>query len=211
MISHNAGLTASHPYQSMPIEWPVLAKGISFWTQNDTRKQIYLIGNPIGMWIALAGLSVIVGVAGADILSRRRGFYPLNQDVQRRFYSSTGFFFVGWILHYIPFFLMGRALFLHHYMPAQVFSYMVLAAVHGFIFVEGVDGPVSVPGPETRARRVQRAVVPVIAYASAVVLMVLHLASFMFFAPLSYGTSAVDVPGLARRKLLSQWDFHFAK
>ena len=79
MLSHNAGLTASHPYQSMPIEWPFLAKGISFWTQNDTRQQIYLLGNPVGMWIAIGSLAVIVGVAGADALSRRRGFYPLNQ------------------------------------------------------------------------------------------------------------------------------------
>ncbi|KAF9952125.1 hypothetical protein BGZ70_000719, partial [Mortierella alpina] len=211
MLSHNAGLTASHPYQSMPIEWPFLAKGISFWTQNDTRKQIYLLGNPFGMWIAIGSLAVIVGVAGADALSRRRGFYPLNQDVQKRFYSATGFFFVGWVLHYVPFFLMGRALFLHHYMPALVFSYMILAAVHGFIFVEGVDGPISEPGPETRPRRIQRAVVPVLAYVTAALLVVVHLGSFLFFAPLSYGTSAIDVPGLMRRKLLSQWDFHFAK
>ncbi|KAI1318784.1 hypothetical protein EDD11_005855 [Mortierella claussenii] len=201
MISHNAGLTGKHPYQSQPIEWPFLIRGISFWTQNDTRKQIYLIGNPIGMWIAAISLAVIVGVAGADILSRRRGFYPLNQ----------GFFFVGWVLHYFPFFLMGRALFLHHYMPAQVFSYMVLAAVHGFMFIEGVDAPVSQPGPEVRPRRLQRAIVPTLAYVSAAVLVVLHLASFLYFAPLSYGTSALDVTGLARRKLLPQWDFHFAK
>ncbi|KAG0215255.1 hypothetical protein BGX28_000474 [Mortierella sp. GBA30] len=211
MLSHNAGLTASHPYQSSPIEWPFLAKGISFWTQNDTRKQIYLLGNPVGMWIAIASLAVIVGIAGADALSRRRGFYPLNQDVQKRFYSATGFFFIGWALHYMPFFLMGRALFLHHYMPALVFSYMVLAAVHGFIFVEGVDGPISEPGPLTRPRRIQRAVVPTLAYVSAAFLVIIHLGSFLFFAPLSYGTSSIDVPGLGRRKFLPQWDFHFAK
>ncbi|KAF9191570.1 hypothetical protein BGZ51_007133 [Haplosporangium sp. Z 767] len=211
MLSHNAGLTASHPYQSSPIEWPFLAKGISFWTQNDTRKQIYLLGNPIGMWIAILSLAIIVGITGADILSRRRGFYPLNQAVQKRFYYATGFFFVGWVLHYAPFFLMGRALFLHHYMPALVFSYMILAAVHGFIFIDGVDGPISEPGPETRPRPLQRAVVPALAYTTAAVLVMVHLGSFLYFAPLSYGTSAIDVAGLAHRKLLSQWDFHFAK
>lgn len=85
MISHNAGLTASHPYQSGPIEWPFLIKGISFWTQNDTRKQIYLIGNPLGMWLAIGSVAVIVGVTGADVLSRRRGFYPLNQGTGQYF------------------------------------------------------------------------------------------------------------------------------
>ncbi|KAF9365882.1 hypothetical protein BGX34_007831, partial [Mortierella sp. NVP85] len=211
MFSQNAGLTGKHPYQSQPIEWPFLAKGISFWTQNETRKQIYLIGNPIGMWIAAGSLAVIVGVVGADVLSRRRGFYPMNQDAQKRFYYATGFLFVGWALHYFPFFLMGRALFLHHYMPALVFSYMILAAVHAFIFVEGVDGPISDPGPGMRPRPLRRAVVPAMAYATAAVLMVVHLASFLYFAPLSYGTSAIDVQGLANRKFLSQWEFHFAK
>jgi len=81
MFSQNAGLTGKHPYQSQPIEWPFLAKGISFWTQNETRKQIYLIGNPIGMWIAAGSLAVIVGVVGADVLSRRRGFYPMNRGI----------------------------------------------------------------------------------------------------------------------------------
>lgn len=81
MISHNAGLTASHPYQSGPIEWPFLIKGISFWTQNDTRKQIYLISNPFGTWLAIGSIAVIVGISGADVLSRRRGFYPLNQGI----------------------------------------------------------------------------------------------------------------------------------
>lgn len=132
-------------------------------------------------------------------------------DAQKRFYYATGFFFVGWALHYFPFFLMGRALFLHHYMPALVFSYMILAAVHAFIFVEGVDGPISDPGPGMRLRPLRRAVVPAMAYATAAVLMVVHLASFLYFAPLSYGTSAIDVQGLANRKFLSQWEFHFAK
>lgn len=118
---------------------------------------------------------------------------------------------VGWMLHYFPFFLMGRALFLHHYMPALVFSYMLLAAVHGFIFVEGVDGPVSDPGPETRPRRAQRAVVSREAYVTAAMVALLHVTSFLYFAPLSYGTSALDVEGLAHRKLLSKWEFHFAK
>lgn len=28
---------------------------------------------------------------------------------------------VGWFLHYFPFFLMNRQLFMHHYLPAAIF------------------------------------------------------------------------------------------
>jgi dolichyl-phosphate-mannose-protein mannosyltransferase len=77
MLQHNAGLTASHPYASGPINWPFLLSGISFWTENDTQKQIYLIGNLVGWWTCVVALSVFVGIIGADLLARRRGIEPI--------------------------------------------------------------------------------------------------------------------------------------
>ena len=77
MLQHNAGLTASHPYASGPFNWPFLISGISFWTQTEGQKQIYLIGNLVGWWTCVVGLSVFVGILGADILARRRGIDPI--------------------------------------------------------------------------------------------------------------------------------------
>src|SRR5438270_7515336 len=39
MLQHNAGLTASHPYASSPINWPFVISGISFWTENDSKSK----------------------------------------------------------------------------------------------------------------------------------------------------------------------------
>jgi len=77
MLQHNAGLTASHPYASAPINWPFLLSGISFWTQNEDQKQIYLIGNIVGWWTCALALSLYVGILGADLLARRRGINPI--------------------------------------------------------------------------------------------------------------------------------------
>jgi C-terminal four TMM region of protein-O-mannosyltransferase len=77
MLQHNAGLTASHPYASSPINWPFLLSGISFWTQNQDQKQIYLIGNIIGWWTCIVALSIYLGIIGADLLARRRGVEPI--------------------------------------------------------------------------------------------------------------------------------------
>jgi hypothetical protein len=77
MLQHNAGLTASHPYASNPINWPFLLSGISFWTDNEPQKQIYLIGNIIGWWTCVVALSIYVGIIGADLLARRRGIDPI--------------------------------------------------------------------------------------------------------------------------------------
>lgn len=33
--------------------------------------------------------------------------------------------FGGWLLHYLPFYAMGRVLYFHHYFPALVFNSML--------------------------------------------------------------------------------------
>ena len=76
---HNNALTSSHPYASQPIQWPFLLRGVSFWTQNETRQQIYFLGNPIGWWLASSLLAVFAGIIGADQLSQRRGIDSLDE------------------------------------------------------------------------------------------------------------------------------------
>jgi dolichyl-phosphate-mannose-protein mannosyltransferase len=78
MFFHNNALTSSHPYSSQPFQWPFLLRGVSFWTQNDTKQQIYFLGNPIGYWIASSLLAVFAGIVGADQLSKRRGIDALD-------------------------------------------------------------------------------------------------------------------------------------
>lgn len=36
-----------------------------------------------------------------------------------------GLLMLGWLLHYAPFFTMGRILYFHHYFPAMLFSSML--------------------------------------------------------------------------------------
>ncbi len=79
MFFHNNALTSSHPYSSLPFQWPFLLRGVSFWTHNDTRQQIYFLGNPIGWWLASSLLAVFVGIIAADQLSHRRGLELLDE------------------------------------------------------------------------------------------------------------------------------------
>lgn len=78
MFYHNSKLTSSHPYASHPYQWPFLLRGVSFWTQNDTRQQIYFVGNPIGWWLAASLLAVYAGIILADQISLRRGIDALD-------------------------------------------------------------------------------------------------------------------------------------
>ena len=95
MLQHNAGLTASHPYASSPINWPFLLSGISFWTEGDSKKQIYFIGNIIGWWVCSVALSIYIGILGADLLARRRAMDPIpdREWFSFRRYKQFSFFF----------------------------------------------------------------------------------------------------------------------
>lgn len=47
--------------------------------------------------------------------------------------TLCGFLFVGWSLHYLPFFLMSRQLFLHHYFPALYFAILLSCGVFDLV------------------------------------------------------------------------------
>jgi dolichyl-phosphate-mannose-protein mannosyltransferase len=91
MFHHNNALTSSHPYASYPISWPFLLRGVSFWTQNDTRQQIYFLGNPMGWWLASSLLAVFAGIIGADQLALRRGMDAL--DIRKSIFTYESLVF----------------------------------------------------------------------------------------------------------------------
>ena len=86
---------------------------------------------------------------------------------------------------------MTRQLFLHHYLPAHLFSALVAGAVFNFILSESINYPVSIPSSITRLRPRQYSDLGVKALAAALAFTAIFVAVFLFLAPLTYGT-----PGL---------------
>lgn len=239
MFFHNNALTSSHPYASQPISWPFLLRGVSFWTHNDSRQQIYFLGNPIGWWLVGSLLAVFAGIIGADQLALRRGMDALDgrrlNEIQTtkssmltqilgtrsRLYNSTGFFFLTWAAHYVPFFIMGRQLFLHHYLPAHLASALVTGALVEFIFnVEPLSEEEVRKNSDPKAKATLVKLQPVrerlasqnlyAAWAATAVIYGVVIWSFYFFTPLTYGTPGLSVAGVNARKWLN-YDLHFAK
>ncbi|KAJ5747256.1 uncharacterized protein N7511_008952 [Penicillium nucicola] len=232
MFHHNNALTSSHPYATEPFQWPFLLRGVSFWTKNETRGQIYFLGNPIGWWIASSLLAVFAGIVGADQLSLRRGVDALEEiwgpGTRSRLYNSTGFLFLCWAAHYFPFWLMGRQRFLHHYLPSHLASTMVCGALIEFIFnLQPLDPrtalpPVDDPTGKSKARSVsslRRFITAkermgcrslVAGWIATLVILAATIWGFIFYAPLTYGTPGLDVAGVTARKWLN-YDLHFAK
>lgn len=99
--------------------------------------------------------------------------------------SLCGFLFLGWALHYLPFYLMSRQLFLHHYFPALYFAILLLCSVFDFL--------TSTLRPRLRLQ-------------IAVFLVVLAVWNYWIFSPLVYGGQWTKGKCL-EAKWVKTWDF----
>lgn len=114
--------------------------------------------------------------------------YARITDIRRKLQSTGGFFLAGYALHYLPFFIMGRALFIHHYLPALIFSFMVTASTLDLF--------------TARFPRLRMLIV-------AVCLMA-FCAVFIHFAPFTYGFG-LEPEAVRARQWRSSWDFQYVK
>ncbi|KAG0288852.1 hypothetical protein BGZ98_004090, partial [Dissophora globulifera] len=124
MWTTNAGLTDSHPYDSRPSSWVWLRRGISFWGKD--RKHVYLIGNWFTWYLSTFSIALYAAIRVLLVVRDKRGYRDNFRGLREYYELSGGFFFMAWCFHYLPFFLMGRQLFLHHYLPALYFAILML-------------------------------------------------------------------------------------
>ena len=143
-----------------------------------------------------------------------------------RLYNSTGFFFLAWASHYLPFFLMGRQLFLHHYLPGHLASALVTGALVEFVFNIDPIGPLEAldqadakskkkgVAPKTKRSRManerlgQQSLLAM--WAAAGVVLTVVIGGWYFFLPLTYGKPGLSVEEVTARKWFG-YDLHFAK
>lgn len=95
------------------------------------------------------------------------------------------YLFGGYLLHYLPFYVMGRSLYLHHYLPSFMFSALVTAGQFDCM-------------SRNWHPRVRAGVVAV--------LVAGVLASLLYLLPLVYGTE-IEAEALAKRKFIKAWNF----
>ena len=108
--------------------------------------------------------------------------------MRNRLWNSTGFFLLIWAVHYFPFYLMGRQLFLHHYLPSHLASALVAGAVLHFVLSETINYPISIRGPSTRPQQPQKADIGMKGPVVVAVFALFMFGLFVYIAPLTYGT-----------------------
>jgi dolichyl-phosphate-mannose-protein mannosyltransferase len=190
MWKTNAGLVESHAWDSRPESWPILRRGINFWGKDH--RQIYLIGNPVVWWTATAAIVIYVLFKGIAVLRWQRSCNDYSNTIFKRFDYEIGTSVLGWALHYFPFFLMQRQLFLHHYFPALYFGVMACCQMFDFLTAR-----LPVFGVSQK---------PIINRASAISFLALSVVAFWLLSPLAYG-NAWTKSQCQSVKLFNTWDW----
>ncbi|XP_032811789.2 protein O-mannosyl-transferase 2 [Petromyzon marinus] len=200
MAQSNSGLKPKeNEVTSQPWQWPINYRGQRFSGVNETDYRVYLLGNPVIWWWNLGSLFVfLVMFCFLGFAIRRR--CPLASKLQARtpeFMDGGFWFFLGWMLHYLPFFTMGRVLYFHHYFPAMMYSSMLTAATW--------DAALRWAGLLLghAGERLHTA--------GTVLMLLLCVYSFYLFHPLSYGMTgpystdpSSDMAGL---RWMDAWEF----
>lgn len=108
MYNYHSNLTATHSYGSPWYTWPVMVRPIWYFVDYNVpegmRATINSFGNPCIWW-----LGVPCVIAGSYIAWR-------DKD------KKMGFFLVGYLLQYAPWFIVTRVCFIYHYFTALPFT-----------------------------------------------------------------------------------------
>lgn len=204
MFEQNNKLTSEHPFASQPEEWPMCMSGVSFWTKNESREQIFFVGNIPGWWFECIMISAFIAIATVDLVTRRRGINMLAERARSKFYLNAGFFLSSWVAHYFPFFLMHRQKFLHHYLPAHLSAALFSGALIEFLFTDNRS-------PEFSKEKEEAGKLQWKPFLSATVgILSVLLWGFIFFAPITYGNETLNPEQVQERQWMNL-KLHFAK
>ncbi|KAI8485373.1 Protein O-mannosyl-transferase 2 [Branchiostoma belcheri] len=157
MVQGNSGLKAKEgEVTSQPWQWPLNYRVI--W------------------WGNLASLAGAMLVFLVEAVRTQRGFVdpPPLAEKKCSTLSAARWMAMGWALHYLPFYFMGRVLYFHHYFPAMLFQSMLTAIMYDYFLL--------VVEHKTQPRIHRR-----IHQWGTAFIFVIILYSFYLFHPLSYG------------------------
>jgi len=177
MLQGNSNLKPKEgEWTSKPWEWPFLYKGQ--WFSAGEEHRVYLLGTPVIWWGNLLLLAAFICTLFWYNFKLQRGYQEPKERAEARetTVSACSWLFLGWALHHLPFYTMGRVLYFHHYFPSHFFSCMLSGIILDFLCTEA-------------SRLVSGNLKRTVYHTLMGLCMAAVLYCFYEFAPLAYGMS----------------------
>lgn len=107
-------------------QWPTLNVGIRLCSWANDAIKYFLIGSPATTWTSSVGVIVFAGLTLYYLVRYQRQYNDFsNKETLQKFLMGGIYPMFGWGLHYMPFLVMGRVTYVHHYLPALYFAMLV--------------------------------------------------------------------------------------
>lgn len=120
---------------SKPLDWPLLHLGLRMCGWGDQQIKFYLLGTPIIWWGSTVSLGAFVLGLFVYLARWQRKYNDMDAREWEHFVYVGKIAGLGWFFHYVPFLIMGRVTYLHHYLPTLYFAVLMFAHVlDHFIF-----------------------------------------------------------------------------
>ncbi|KAI8370222.1 Dolichyl-phosphate-mannose-protein mannosyltransferase-domain-containing protein [Blakeslea trispora] len=169
---------------SQPTQWPLVHVGLRMCGWDEKTIKFFLIGNPMIWWSSTLAIALFVGSTAVYLIRQQRQRVDMPIHRWNHFYSVGKLFLLGWFFHYIPFYMMGRVTYIHHYFPALYFSvFMVPFLLEHFLVT---------------SQPTKRAMIYAFFFC-------IFLANFIHFAPFSFGMEG-DIKQFASRSWFPYWN-----
>lgn len=150
MYVYNKNIRTEHPYASPAWLWPLMSKPVYFWvssTGDGYTSRIYLLGNP-SVWL-LSTLGLIFAL-----------FFWKPKKIDQK-----TILYLGYLINFLPFFLIKRPLFLYHYLVPLIFA----VSIFSDLFVKTIS-----------KLKINRDIIFIFSLSLILIL-------FLYLSPLSYG------------------------
>lgn len=166
-------------------EWPTLHVGLRLCGWGPTNVRYFLLGHPINTWASTAGLGIFAIVTFIYLARWQRGYKDLSAEDFEKYVMAGVIPALGWFFHYLPFVVMARVTYVHHYLPALYFALLLLTFLVDHLTTKYVKN----------------------VYVKSAIYLILYaetIGIFLLFAPISFGMTG-DVTKYSYLNWLKTW------
>jgi len=112
------------------LTWPIMSRTISYYWQTDNSEEysfVYLMGNPINWAFGIIGIVLLFSKIIVDFFEGRR--------INIVHALLIMLFFANWL----PYAFISRVMYLYHYIPALMFSFIIFGVALKDVVMQAVD------------------------------------------------------------------------
>ena len=103
-------------------EWPLMKSGIRMSSWSAGVRKYYMFGNPLIIWATTINIPIFIYLLFSILIKWRNQTLSIDEYSFWKIFITAIIPLLGYIFNYLPFIIMGRVTYYHHYIPSLFFA-----------------------------------------------------------------------------------------